>query len=878
MSPQSFTGRGRRRGTRRSVLLAERAARVLILIGGIGTILAVTLILAFLIGVVVPLFSGADFEARGVRTLAAPDGAPRGAAPHPLAVAVDEYQVMTWVLAADGSLRAWRLDTGELLRDERPFGDAAPTAISQPMDSGRHVVGFGDGSIRLVRLDFEAEFVEPGDDPELARALQDSERATWRGGVVQHTPEGQYRTQSLRIEVGEPVDLGATSAITALDAVMGAGVTRVFAWESAGRLRLADVERAENAFTGELTSSVVLHDVAWHPRPDGAAPTRVLVGGAGDRLFAVWDDGVARRYDARETDAVAEVEEVDLVEGEGTLEAVAFLIGRGTLITGDSRGRVRAWFTTKPDDATTADGQHFVRTHELADVGAPVSSLATSARGRSVVTGSADGRIALHFVTSHKELFATQLEGATSIDQPARATAIQAVVISPKDDGLVAYSGGRLASWKMDLLHPEASLAALFRPVWYEGYPAPEQVWQSSSGTDDFEAKLGLVPLIFGTIKATIYSMLFGVPLAILAAIYTSEFLHPRLRTPLKSLVEIMASLPSVVLGFLAAIVIAPYVQGVLPQVLATFFCIPMALLFGARLWSMLPPKMYVRWSGTPRFVAIGLMLPIGVAAAWWLGPRAERALFGGDLQLWLHGGTGSGFGGWLLLLLPVAALAFVFLASRLLDPWWRGLQRNWTREQAGRFELVRFVAGVVVVLALAAGAALLLDTSGIDPRGGVLDTYVQRNAMIVGFVMGFAIVPIIYTLAEDALVSVPGHLRLASLGAGATPWQTAMRVVIPTAMSGIFSAVMVGLGRAVGETMIVLMATGNTPVMSWNVFDGFRTLSANIAVELPEAVRNSTHYRTLFLAALCLFALTFALNTVAELVRQRFRRRAYQL
>jgi phosphate transport system permease protein len=143
---------------------------------------------------------------------------------------------------------------------------------------------------------------------------------------------------------------------------------------------------------------------------------------------------------------------------------------------------------------------------------------------------------------------------------------------------------------------------------------------------------------------------------------------------------------------------------------------------------------------------------------------------------------------------------------------------------------------------------------------------------------MAFAIIPIVYTLAEDALSSVPAHLRLASLGAGATPWQTAARVVVPTAMSGLFSAVMIGLGRAVGETMIVLMATGNTPVTSWNVFDGFRTLSANIAVELPEAVRDSTHYRTLFLAAFCLFALTFALNTAAEVVRQRFRRRAYQL
>ena len=104
------------------------------------------------------------------------------------------------------------------------------------------------------------------------------------------------------------------------------------------------------------------------------------------------------------------------------------------------------------------------------------------------------------------------------------------------------------------------------------------------------------------------------------------------------------------------------------------------------------------------------------------------------------------------------------------------------------------------------------------------------------------------------------------------------MRIIVPTAMSGLFSAVMIGLGRAVGETMIVLMAAGNTPLIDWNIFNGFRTLSANIAVELPEAVQNSTHYRTLFLAALTLFLMTFALNTVAEAIRIRFRKRAFQL
>jgi len=144
--------------------------------------------------------------------------------------------------------------------------------------------------------------------------------------------------------------------------------------------------------------------------------------------------------------------------------------------------------------------------------------------------------------------------------------------------------------------------------------------------------------------------------------------------------------------------------------------------------------------------------------------------------------------------------------------------------------------------------------------------------------VMGFAVIPIIYTLSEDALAAVPEHLRAASLAVGATRWQTAISVILPTAASGLFSACMIGLGRAVGETMIVLMAAGNTPVLDWNIFNGFRTLSANIAVELPEAVQHGTSYRMLFLAALTLFVMTFVLNTAAEFVRQRFRKRAFEL
>lgn len=192
--------------------------------------------------------------------------------------------------------------------------------------------------------------------------------------------------------------------------------------------------------------------------------------------------------------------------------------------------------------------------------------------------------------------------------------------------------------------------------------------------------------------------------------------------------------------------------------------------------------------------------------------------------------------------------------------------------------ELIRAASVFFVASVVSYGAAFLLELAGVDPRNLFLGTYVQRNTMVVAFAMGFAVIPLIYTLAEEALSAVPDHLRVASLSCGATPWQTALWVVLPTAASGIFSAVMIGMGRAVGETMIVVMAAGNTPIIDWNLFNGFRALSANIAVELPEAVRGGTLYRVLFLTALVLFSVTFVINTVAEIVRQRFRRRSQEL
>jgi len=228
------------------------------------------------------------------------------------------------------------------------------------------------------------------------------------------------------------------------------------------------------------------------------------------------------------------------------------------------------------------------------------------------------------------------------------------------------------------------------------------------------------------------------------------------------------------------------------------------------------------------------------------------------------------------VLLLPVFTLLVALLAVPLWIRMPKGFRLKWG---LGR-EVAWLVPTILLGLVLASLAAPAFERAfmGGDFRAWLLQshgyTYDQRNSIVVGFAMGFAVIPIIFTISEDALSAVPRSLTSASLACGASPWQTAWRVVLPTASPGIFSAVMVGLGRAIGETMIVLMATGNTPVMEWNPFNGMRTLAANIAVETPEAPAHGSLYRLLFFTALLLFALTFLLNTVAELVRQHLRKR----
>lgn len=155
---------------------------------------------------------------------------------------------------------------------------------------------------------------------------------------------------------------------------------------------------------------------------------------------------------------------------------------------------------------------------------------------------------------------------------------------------------------------------------------------------------------------------------------------------------------------------------------------------------------------------------------------------------------------------------------------------------------------------------------------------YASRlNAFVGGIAMGLAAIPIIYTLTEDALTAVPKTFIEASLGLGASRRQTAFYVVLPAAVPGIFAAVVLGLGRIFGETMIALMATGNAAMISMNPFDSVRTLSATIGAEMAEVVFGDTHYNVLFLIGSLLFIFTFALNALAEFYFKNLVIRRYQ-
>ena len=851
-----------RRVTRRSVLIADKVADWGIRIGGLSVIVAVFGIMVFLMQVVVPLFTGG-------RVLAQQSFKIVGAADTLVAAGLEETKVVAYTIGRDGEVGLYHVASGQRLAVPLlDFGGKRATAFGRSIVGGEIAFGFADGTVRFGKVSLSAEIVPA---TALPAGLQSLGADRTDGSAVFTPISGeQFRKTAIAVELDAEQRIVDGRSIVAIDYRSGGTVERpvrtFVTVDDAGVPRLSLAETRVNMLTRQARTTVSTAELP--PLPTGTRVARAMVSEKGDQVFVVDRGGVVFRYDTRDANDVKLAETRDLLVGDVLVGSFDFLIGEQSIVVTGSDGSVAVYFRLPQPGAATTDGFRLVLAHDLKPQMAPIEAFAPSERGKMFVTADAGGGVTLRHSTSEQVLLSlTQTGGAPKL-----------AVLAPREDAImVVGADGTATVWDVSAPHPETTWASIFGKVWYEGYDEPVFTWQSSSGTDSFEPKLSLVPLIFGTLKATFYALLFAVPIALLAAIYTSEFVSPRMRGTLKPVVEMMASLPSVVLGFIAALVLAPLVETFISSVLLAFVTLPMALVIGAYLWQLLPRDMSLRFGGGVKLSLAFVALAVGVLMAAYAGPAFERAFFAGDVKAWANGDAGSGGPFTFLLLLPPAYVAVVILSERVLGDW-LGVEQAPPGLRTGMVDGFRWLATLLAAGAVAAAVATALTAAGLDARGGMVSTYVQRNTLVVGFAMGFAVIPIIYTIAEDALNSVPEHLRGASLACGATPWQTATRVILPTAMSGVFAAIMVGMGRAVGETMIVVMAAGNTPIMEWNIFSGLRALSANIAVELPEAVKDGTLYRTLFLAALTLFVVTFVVNTLAEIVRQRFRKRSAQL
>ena len=559
--------------------------------------------------------------------------------------------------------------------------------------------------------------------------------------------------------------------------VEGKGAVRIDRFNG-DRLRVIH-QLVETDLLGNEKRSSAVSDIA-EPLPGRLSA--VAVDSKGHYLYAGTDSGWLLRWDVSEPGQIRLLDSVLASEEHKGITSLALVLGDVSVAVGDAGGALTTWFPVKV--AGSGEDRRLTRIHTLRPTVGKVSFIIPSPRDKTLFTGGTENIHADH-MTSERNLLT--IKAAAPVSRAA---------LSPKGNTLTVLDGnGALTVWKMDIPHPEISFGTLFGKVWYEGYDKPEYSWQSSAANDDFEPKMSLVPLVFGTIKATIFAMLFAVPLALLAALYTSQFMSPKLKGRVKPVVEIMAAIPSVVIGFLAGLWLAPLVDKSILTVFLSIVIVPLMLLITIFFWKRMktasPLQRTVRGH---EFIAMIPVVLIGVYAAFLLSGVAEVNLFAGDFKQWLF------------------------------------------------------------------------STLGVS--------YDQRNSIIIAIALGFAVIPIIFTIAEDAISNVPRNLTAASLALGASRWQTAWRVVLPSALPGVFSAVMIGFGRAIGETMIVLMATGNTPIMSWSLFNGLRSLSANIAVEIPEAPLDSSLYRVLFLSAVLLFIFTFIINTVAEAMRQRFRKK----
>lgn len=730
---------------RRMRALKDRLTRWYVLVGGLAVLAAITLIFFYLAYVVLPLFQGAELTSKKAME---PAWLQQDAG-KPLMIALEEQNLVGMRVSDRGQALFFDTKTGdELKRVDLPLPAGTQVSSISTDQPGSPLVVLGLSNGQALVFDHTYKITYPDNRKTINSAIG------YPYGQAPFTLDDQ----------GRPLDHVSLSVN---------GDTLVLAGSTGSHLQVLSLTREENMMTGEVSTEQARIDLPQMTEAVKAIyidPRQqwlyVLNGRANADVFSLREKNLNGRYKLLE-------------DGNAEITASAQLVGGISLILGDSKGGLSQWFMARDPDGEQRFKQ--IRTFQLGK--AAVVQIDAEERRKGFIALDSEGKLGVFHSTAHRTLLVEPVAEAGGV-----------LALSPRANRIFIEQGGKLLPLSLSNPHPEVSFSALWSKVWYENYDEPKYVWQSTASNTDFEPKLSLSPLTFGTLKAAFYAMILAAPLAIAAAIYTAYFMAPGMRRKVKPVIELMEAMPTVILGFFAGLFLAPYLEGHLPGVFSLFLLLPVGILLAGFVWSRLPESLRLR---VPDGWEAAILIPVILLTGWfalYMSPFLETWFFGGDMRLWITNDLGI--------------------------------------------------------------------------------TYDQRNALVVGIAMGFAVIPNIYSIAEDAVFSVPRSLTLGSLALGATPWQTLTRVVILTASPGIFSALMIGMGRAVGETMIVLMATGNTPVMELNLFEGMRTLAANVAVEMPESEVGGSHYRVLFLAALVLLMFTFVMNTLAELIRQRLRKK----
>jgi phosphate transport system permease protein len=736
---------------RRRRKVKDTLTRYAVGVGGISVIIAIVLIFFYLLFVVLPLFQSADVEQR------ASYSTPGAAQDETLYLAMEEQAEIGVRFTTSGKAIFFDLSNGELILDERlpiPEGVAITSFAKGAMDQGLIALGLSNGQALVLRHTYRVTY--PDDKrqivPQIKYPLGDE--------PLEISDDGAALTQ-IAFQSNEEQ---TTFAVTTVD----------------GRLLLSAFIAEESMFDDvpELEQFTSVFELS------GSPVIKLLVDQEHQNLYVADQNNTLSYYDISDAESPEKMYQINISDNGRDVSSVEFLTGTISLIIGYDDGHLSQWFPVR--NANNQEVMTNIRSFDNQQAnGNAINSVAAEFDRKGFLVADSHGRVGIYHSTAARNLGVIELS----------SQAVKHLAIAPRANWMLAEDeGGELQLWHIHNDHPEISWNSLWGKVWYESYPEPDYIWQSSSASNDHEPKLSLVPLSFGTLKAAFYAMLLAAPLAILGALFTAYFMAPKMRNVVKPSIEIMEALPTVILGFLAGLWLAPLIETHLPGAFSLLLLMPIGILLCAWGWGLMPRS--VRHVIPEGWEAL-LLIPMVILVGWGsiaMSPALESLLFDGNMRHWMSEEMGVGFD--------------------------------------------------------------------------------QRNSIIVGLAMGFAVIPTIFSIAEDAIYGVPRHLSQGSLALGATPWQTMIFVVLLTASPGIFSALMIGMGRAVGETMIVLMATGNTAVMDFSIFEGMRTLSANISVEMPEAEVDSTHYRVLFLAALVLFMFTFFFNTIAEIVRQRLRKK----